>query len=159
MKISLSHQHIIPLYLGEDELLSKIGNGDHLAFKVLYTDESTTTATLVEGCVKMRKGDVNHTLKPNQHSQFVAGDFRGRNVNSEDVLTRKEVVFLFEDESLQSIMRKISRWYNVDIEYGEGVDVNRLYGGGLSKYSQVSSVLEMLESTKNINFKLKEGEY
>ncbi|WP_449437164.1 DUF4974 domain-containing protein [Pedobacter steynii] len=31
---------------------------------------------------------------------------------------------------------------------------NKLYGGGLSKYNQVSSVLDMLESTKNVHFKI-----
>jgi len=119
-----------------------------------YADESTTTTTLVEGSVKVRKADLSYTLKPNQQSQLISGLFNVKNVNAEDVVAWKDGIFLFEDETLQSIMKKISRWYNMEVEYGEGVDINKLYGGGLSKYNHVSSVLEMLESTKNIHFKI-----
>jgi transmembrane sensor len=119
-----------------------------------YADESTTTTTLVEGSVKVSKDDLSYTLQPNQQSQLISGLFNVKNVNAEDVVAWKDGLFLFEDETLKSIMKKISRWYNMEVEYAEGVDVHKLYGGGLSKYNHVSSVLEMLESTKNIHFKI-----
>ncbi|ETZ20202.1 FecR family protein [Pedobacter sp. V48] len=118
-----------------------------------YANESTTT-TLLEGSVKVKNGQLSRTLKPNQQSKFVSGVFDVKNVIAEDAIAWKDGIFLFEDEPLQSIMKRISRWYNVDVEYEKGVDKNKLYGGGLSKYNQVSSVLEMLESTKNIHFKI-----
>lgn len=119
-----------------------------------YAEEFTTITTLLEGSVKLMKDNLSSTLKPNQQSQYVSGGFNVKNVNAEDAIAWKDGVFLFEDETLQSIMRRISRWYNVDVEYEEGIDKNKLYGGGLSKYNKVSSVLEMLESTKNIHFKI-----
>jgi len=118
-----------------------------------YADESQIT-TLLEGSVKVNKGHLTRTLRPNQQSQFVSGIFNVKNVIAEDAVAWKDGMFLFEDEPLQSIMKRISRWYNVDVEYEEGVNKNKLYGGGLSKYNQVSSVLDMLESTKNVHFKI-----
>jgi len=118
-----------------------------------YADESTIT-TLLEGSVKVNNGRLSRTLKPNQQSELVSGVFNVKNVIAEDAIAWKDGMFLFEDEPLQSIMKRISRWYNVDVVYEEGINKNKLYGGGLSKYNQVSSVLEMLESTKNIHFKI-----
>ncbi|SUJ21111.1 fec operon regulator FecR [Sphingobacterium spiritivorum] len=119
-----------------------------------YPDESSTTTTLLEGSVKTIKGELTRVLKPNQQSVFTQGNFSIKNVNAEDAIAWKDGTFLFEDETLQSIMRRISRWYNVEVEYADNVDKNKLYGGGLSRYENVSSVLKILESTKKIHFKI-----
>ncbi len=119
-----------------------------------YPDEPSTTTTLLEGSVKTNKGELTRVLKPNQQSVFTQGNFSIKNVNAEDAIAWKDGTFLFEDETLQSIMRRISRWYNVEVEYADNVDKNKLYGGGLSRYENVSSVLKILESTKKIHFKI-----
>ncbi|MGJ1419519.1 FecR family protein [Sphingobacterium spiritivorum] len=121
-----------------------------------YPDEPSTTTTLLEGSVRIIKGELVRPLKPNQQSVFTSGNFRIKNVNAEDTIAWKDGIFIFEDETLQSIMRRISRWYNVEISYADNVDKDKLYGGGLSRYENVSSILEMLESTKNIHFKIEE---
>jgi len=120
-----------------------------------YPEESSTTTTLLEGSVKIITEKLTRLLKPNQQSVFTDGGFNVKNVNAEDAVAWKDGAFIFEDETLQSIMRRISRWYNVEVEYAENVDKDKLYGGGVSRYANVSSVLEILESTKNIHFKVK----
>ena len=50
-------------------------------------------------------------------------------------------------------MRKISRWYDVDVEYASGVD-NMRFGGTVSRYANIGQVLSKLELTNTIHFKI-----
>jgi transmembrane sensor len=50
-------------------------------------------------------------------------------------------------------MNKISRWYNVDIEYKGKVPEKNLWGT-VSRFEDVSEVLKTLELTGSIHFKL-----
>lgn len=119
-----------------------------------YSNEPDIRTTLVEGSVKVADGKSVSILKPNQQSVLNEHGINIRQVNAEDEISWKDGVFLFQDETLASIMRRISRWYNVDVVFADGVDRNQLYGGGVSRYNNVSAVLEMLESTKDIHFKI-----
>lgn len=120
-----------------------------------YVDEPVTVTTLVEGSVKISKDKFSRLLKPNQQAlQRNNEDFEIREVNADDVIAWKDGYLLFEDETLESIMRQISRWYDVEVEYAKDVDKHKLYSGGVSRYNNVSTVLEILASTKNIHFKI-----
>lgn len=119
-----------------------------------YSNEPETKTTLVEGSVKVSNGKSSNLLKPNQQSISNDHGIQVKNVNAEDEISWKDGMFLFQDETLASIMRRISRWYDVDVVFAADVDKNQLFGGGVSRYSNVSVVLEMLESTKSIHFKI-----
>lgn len=119
-----------------------------------YSNEPVVKTTLLEGSVKVSNGKSTSILKPNQQSILNYDSINIKNVNAEDEVSWKDGVFLFQDETLESIMRRISRWYNVDVVFTDGVNKNQQYGGGVSRYSSVSVVLEMLESTKDIHFKI-----
>lgn len=123
--------------------------GTHFNISSYPNDESIRT-TLVEGAVR-----VNDTmLKPNQQSVLKGGNITVREVDVEQAISWKNGYFLFDDEPLYSIMRKIERWYNVEVVYSPEVDKNRLYGGGVSRYDQISKVLEKLTLTGNIHFNI-----
>jgi transmembrane sensor len=50
-------------------------------------------------------------------------------------------------------MREISRWYDVDVIYLGNVE-QKTIEGTVSKFKNVSTVLDMLESTKVVKFKI-----
>ena len=85
---------------------------------------------------------------------LLGGKIRIGEVDVEQVVAWKNGSFLFEDEPLSSIMRKIERWYDVEVVYEDAVDQNKLYWGGVSRYDKVSKVLEKLTLTGNIHFKI-----
>lgn len=115
-----------------------------------YKDEKAVRTTLLEGAVKVN----DQVLKPNQQSVLLGGKIRIGEVDVEQVVAWKNGSFLFEDEPLSSIMRKIERWYDVEVVYEDAVDQNKLYWGGVSRYDKVSKVLEKLTLTGNIHFKI-----
>jgi hypothetical protein len=74
-------------------------------------------------------------------------------VNIDEVVAWKNGKFMFDNNSdIGTIMRQISRWYNVDIEY-QG-NISQRFWGSISKNVNVSQVLKILEATGGVKFKV-----
>ncbi|HEY1060644.1 MAG TPA: FecR family protein [Daejeonella sp.] len=122
-----------------------------------YADEVTVRTTLIEGSVKILRENskTTQTLQPGEQSS-VNPDIpfvRVNSVNTEEFIAWKNGYFLFNNENIESIMRKIARWYNVDIEYKGEKPVGE-FGGAVSKSKNISEVLRILQRTKAVNFKV-----
>nr|WP_121271474.1 FecR family protein [Pedobacter schmidteae] len=123
-----------------------------------YLDEKVTKTTLLEGAIKLKllKGDnpASYVLRAGQ--QAIAGhNIVIRNIDAMDAIDWKNGMFIFNKESLESIMRKLSRWYDVDIVFENEKLKSRLLGGTVSRFSTVTEVLEVLELTELAHFKIK----
>jgi transmembrane sensor len=125
-----------------------------------YADEASVRTTLLEGSVRVvtssRASEATRDLilKPNQQSTLLAGNFKITNVNAEDAVAWKNGTFIFNDETLESIMNRVSRWYDVDVVYQGNINKRELYYGGVSRYDNISKVLQTLELTKGVHFKI-----
>jgi hypothetical protein len=116
-----------------------------------YQDEPESKTTLLEGSV-----DINGTLlKPNQQAVLGKDELKVIPVDAENVIAWKDGYFRFSNESLESIMRKVSRWYDVEVVFEDPSLKNTEFGGVMTKYTTVSKVLEMLELTGEVSFVLK----
>ena len=119
-----------------------------------YTDEPAVKTTLLEGSVRVEAGSGNVILKPGQQTILSPNGLSVAPADIEDATAWKNGLFRFSDESLESIMRKVSRWYDVDIEYTDE-DVKGLpLTGVITHFSNVSKVLRMLELTKQVHFQI-----
>jgi ferric-dicitrate binding protein FerR (iron transport regulator) len=139
------------------------GNGGMIedlgtAFNVnAYGDEVNIKTTLLEGSVRVTKGGSNALIKPGQQASFPnppSGD-GGITVSHADVdqaVAWKNGVFQFDHADLKSVMRQLSRWYDVEVKY-EGPVPERQFGGKISRYSNASEVLRVLELSK-VHFKI-----
>lgn len=121
-----------------------------------YSDEPATTTTLVQGSVRVSK-PVAHPavndglmLKPGQQAMLNGSQLVKFNVNPEEALAWKNGFFNFKSENLGSVMRKLSRWYNIEVEY-KGDLTNVLVEGEIPRNTSLSQVLQVLEAA-NINF-------
>jgi ferric-dicitrate binding protein FerR (iron transport regulator) len=75
----------------------------------------------------------------------------------EQVVAWKNGLFIFADEDLKSVMRKLARWYDFTPEYQGNIGEEQ-FGGMISKYRNISEVLKMFESTGTIHFKIIPGD-
>ncbi|MNL20544.1 hypothetical protein D3C87_1417990 [compost metagenome] len=90
---------------------------------------------------------------PGQQS-VLKGDLLSLNpVDLEAEMAWKNGYFIFNDEDLHSIMRKISRWYDVDVTYGQNIPDKR-FEGSISRFKNVSEILRKFELTGGIHFKV-----
>jgi ferric-dicitrate binding protein FerR (iron transport regulator) len=128
-----------------------------------YKDEETIKTTLLEGSVKVKsetgsqKSDQTSViLKPGEQaiaandegaSIHIAGD-----VDIDQVMAWKNGWFEFENTDIRMIMRQISRWYDVDVEY-EIKTGNEKFGGRISRNLNLSNILKLLENY-GVHFRL-----
>ncbi|WP_442590258.1 FecR family protein [Pedobacter sp. AW31-3R] len=119
-----------------------------------YADENETTTTLLEGKVQITAAKANITLVPNQQATVdPAGTARVSDTDTELAIAWKNNKFMFESNDIKSVMRMIQRWYNVDVIYrGPLPDVT--FGGKVSRFDNISSVLRVLETTGGVHFKI-----
>ncbi|WP_207513910.1 FecR domain-containing protein [Longitalea luteola] len=118
-----------------------------------YEDEKKVNTTLLEGSVKIIKGNKSRLLRPGEQSTIKGEEIAISDADVDAALAWKDGYFVFKNEDLASIMRKIARWYNVTIQY-EGHFGNKTFGGRISRSRNVSEVLKMLELTGSIRFKM-----
>ena len=121
-----------------------------------YNDEKITATTLLEGSVKVTSAadHRNTIIKPGQQSVTGGGEIRVREVDTDEAMAWKNGYFLFNNENLGSIMRKISRWYNVDVLYQNDAAQSMVFSGTVSKYKNVSQVIRILELTNAVHFRI-----
>lgn len=119
-----------------------------------YKDESTINTTLIEGSVRISKGKTAGMLKPGQQAQVSgAGSLRIKeHADIEEVLSWKNGRIAFTNAGLESIMRQVSKWYDVDVEYAGPVP-NRTFTADISRNTNLSEFLRVLEIS-NIHFRI-----
>lgn len=140
-----------------------------------YEGEGAVKTTLLEGSVRVSKNHstshvisteveqsvrssplISVILSPDQQSTIAPeiDNIIVDTVDPESVIAWKNGDFVFKDEALGSIMRKISRWYNVEIVYEKDAPMDISLGGLVSKYQNVSDVLKVMELTGKVHFKI-----
>jgi transmembrane sensor len=121
-----------------------------------YSDEKVMETTLIEGAVRFRSASLTGNLRPGQ--QAVLGMGRAAILNEVDlerVIAWKTGLFQFKDASVETVMRQISRWYDVEVSY-EGQVPFRQFTGKISRNVKVSEVLNML-SFAGLNARIENG--
>ena len=91
-------------------------------------------------------------LQPGQQAslQEQTGKLLVRTANEEQVLAWKNGYFQFNRADIQTIMRQIERWYDVEVIYQD--IPQKKFSGTIPKDVNVSEVFKILEMTGNVHF-------
>jgi len=126
------------------------------AFNMMaYLDEVDTKTTLIEGAVRVNHKNISKQLKPGL--QAITNSFEPIRVVTADIkdaLSWKDGYFYFKDEPLISIMRKLQRWYNIEVIYHPKANKYQTFGGMISSNNYISNILSIMELTDNVHFKI-----
>jgi transmembrane sensor len=124
-----------------------------------YKEEHAIKTTLLEGSVKVSKTaelqneSNSKLLSPGEQATLKQASFKVGQVDVNNVVAWKNGYFTFGDEDLEVSMRKLSRWYNVDITYDGKFD-NISFGGTISRSKSLEEVIKILELTRKMKFKI-----
>jgi transmembrane sensor len=120
-----------------------------------YTDNSSIATTLLEGSVSMTYAGATVMLKPGQQgvTSKTGLPIKAGFVDTEEVTAWKNGLFIFHDQTIANIMKQVSRWYDVDVEYKDGAQ-NKEFGGTISKYKNITELLNNIQLTQTIHYKL-----
>lgn len=118
-----------------------------------YADEEVVRTTLLEGAVRVSAAGNSSTIKPGEQAVLGSQRLTVTSANTEEAVAWKNGYFRFNDEKIGSIMRKLSRWYDIEVSF-KGPVSEEGFNGKISRYKNISQVLRMLEKTGAVQFQI-----
>ncbi len=121
-----------------------------------YSDEASVNTTLLEGSVKVTAQATRESkmITPGQQIQLHGNEQLVLNANPriDQVMAWKNGYLNFENADLPMVMRKIARWYDVEVVY-EGDVPRRQFGGEIQSDLSLSQTVNILEKN-NVHFRI-----
>lgn len=119
-----------------------------------YLEDHEIKTTLLEGSVKLMAQNKQVKLKPGQ----IAVNDLNRNLiikqaDIEEVMAWKNGLFVLNDVNLRDVMKKASRWYDVDVEYQGNISNKKLWGT-MSRYKDITELLDNIAITSSLRYKI-----
>lgn len=110
--------------------------------------------TLIEGSVVIASEDATLILKPGQQALVITSGKIDllKNPDLDETMAWKNGLFQFNDADIETVMKQIARWYDVEIIY-EG-NVTKHFGGTIPRNMSASNVFKALELTGGVHFKI-----
>lgn len=111
-----------------------------------YNDEKAIKTTLLEGAVRFSKGNSSSRLQPGQEAALneATSAITVKEADVDGAVAWKNGLFQFNSDDVETIMRQLGRWYNVETGY-EGKVPGWRFTGTIGRNIPLSEVLKMLE--------------
>ncbi|UKT64999.1 FecR family protein [Pedobacter mucosus] len=119
-----------------------------------YTEELAQKTSLLEGSIKISSGKESKVLRPGEQAELKNNKIQTGKVDTEEIVAWKNNEFLFKDDDFRTNMRKIARWYDLEVIYEPDAPDNIRLGGFLSRTRNLSAVLRLLENTDKVHFRI-----
>lgn len=130
------------------------------SFNVMaYPSEDSIRTTLVQGGVNIltKDGRVCKLLAGEQCVVDTAsGEYVVNQVNVASFVSWIDGQFFFDNESMESLMRKIARWYDVDVIFENEELKSELFYGTITRSDEITEVLDILVLTKTMHYEIKD---
>lgn len=112
-----------------------------------YTDEAATKTTLLEGAVRVSQTGSRYSINllPGQQSILNNNNLTAHQVDTEEAVAWKNGYFQFNESDLGSIMRQLSRWYNIEVIFKDNRKSNELFHFKASRNLELNDMLKIFE--------------
>ena len=131
-----------------------------------YDDEPEIRTTLVKGLVQVAKIAGGNSTKTTQFFRLQPGqqaslDQNGlisvSEVDIKEYIAWKDNMFSFNDKDLESIMKSLARWYDVEVSYENPGLKSLTFGALISRRSNISAILNLIRMTGTVDFEILSG--
>ncbi|CAL1517426.1 FecR domain-containing protein [Chitinophaga sp. MM2321] len=141
-----------PFTIQSNEQLVTV-TGTHLNV-CCYPKSENMQTTLAEGSVvvSLPKTGAHINLSPGKQAIVTSHEILVKQVNPDDIIAWKDGLFVFVQTPLQQVLREISRWYNVEVDYSNMPQIS--FDGEISRKIPLSEVLRSIEISSNIKLKM-----
>ncbi len=121
-----------------------------------YKNESNILTTLVEGKVDVSYKNMHRKLVPSQQSDLdlTSRNFKISTVDVSRTVAWKDGLFYFEDESIDNILRTMSRWYDFEYKFTTESSKNTRFTGVIKKKKNLQEILDIISRTSNIKYSI-----
>ena len=118
-----------------------------------YPGDDVSMTTLVEGRVNVERGDTRVLLTPGVMASVTRSGISTREVEVESYISWTKDQFSFSEERLVDLLKKISRWYDVDFVFDDPEIEEYKFSGFIPRYENITAVLQIMEQAANVTFK------
>lgn len=121
-----------------------------------YKEENLLRTTLLTGSVKVNKDEKSTIIKPGEQAQASRTNTNSIKITRpelNEVMAWKEGRFSFNDRDLESIMREMARWYNVEVVYKD--KITDRYTVNVSRDIPVSQLFKFIEMSGGVKFDIR----
>lgn len=127
-----------------------------------YQNENVIETTLIEGLIEINNqqgASIPVIIRPDQQYVFSKNtlDSNVQRVNGANYIAWTQGVFLFEDESLESIFKTLERWYNINVFFETNEKRAQIFSGRLPRFENVDVILNMIEKVSDVEFNLQDN--
>lgn len=122
-----------------------------------YSDENSIKTTLLEGSVRISKGNTTRIMIPGDQASMdnLTGEITiKKDADLDEAVAWKNGKFIFQSADIKSIMRQLEKWYDVNVVYERNV-TNEEFVGSISRQVNISQILDMLKKAGSIDFVIK----
>lgn len=114
-----------------------------------YDDETNLKVTLLEGSVKVNTQTKEQIIKPGQQA-IISGIIKvDGDIDIDEIMAWKNGSFFLNNKDLNSVLRELARWYDVDVIFENEEHVpNIILGGEMGRDLNLSQALHILEKLK-----------
>jgi ferric-dicitrate binding protein FerR (iron transport regulator) len=118
-----------------------------------------SSAEIVSEAAQPRNDGI--VLKPGQqailasverHAEGGVGKYHVERVNTDNYTAWKDGLFIFDNTSIKDVLRQISRWYDIDVDYNSLPE--KRFNGEISRDFPLSELLKAIEKTNHIKLKI-----
>jgi ferric-dicitrate binding protein FerR (iron transport regulator) len=127
-----------------------------------YPEERSIQTTLVEGAVRLNAKGLsgnNETvdLIPGKQADYdrFSKTVETKEVDVEQYIAWKNGKFVFEKETLNDIMRKLERWYDVKVFFQTHELKHKRFTARIDRYGNINDILDKMEQTTDVQFVIK----
>lgn len=132
----------VPFRVKTNSGVEVLVTGTH--FNIYAYKTEPVRATLLEGAIKVQSGDEFVVLKPGQQALVRnAGRPEISDADIEEAIAWKNGILLFNRANVQTVMRHIERWYDVQVVY-EGTIPDKEFVGKIPQNNSIREVLQIL---------------
>ncbi len=111
-------------------------------------------ATLFEGKIEVSNSLSKEVLAPGQKVQVDATYMKVGKADIVKDLAWKNNIFYFKGDNIIQIAKQLETWYDLEISFSQEVSFSQTYSGEISRHSNLSEVLKMLEFVSDLDFKI-----
>jgi len=111
-----------------------------------YKDEAAVKTTLAEGSIRVfpeQREEQSITLHPDQQTVLSDHAFSRQAVDADNAIGWTKGLFCFDGTNSEDIIRQISRWYDIDVEYNKGKNPIT-YSGKIPKNISLDKLIQLL---------------
>lgn len=122
-----------------------------------YDDDNYSHTTLATGKIEITHGNKSQVLSPGEQALLKDGKLSIKKVDPRYYTTWMNDRFYFDSECLENIMKKLSRWYDVEVTFQDEETKQYHFEGSVPKYSNIKEICNIIELTTNVRFELEEN--